>query len=404
MLLLLTGFGRARAQELRASLITAWPGSEIYELCGHEAVRIKGEGIDSVWNFGIFNFNEPNFVYRFVKGETDYNVAGYDFRWFLPEYVDRGSRVEEQVLNLNPEEIARLRKLLQKYSRPPYNRYRYNYIKNNCSTQIADLLDSVAGGKVIYKDSVRYDTYRKAMRGYHSNYPWYQFGIDVALGSGLEEELSPREELFIPVEFNRHAAKAELPDGRPLVAQTNVLNQGRADAVLPPTPFYATPLWVAVLVAALSGIFLFIGWKRGRIPRIWYALFFGIEGLAGCLVFFLVCFSMHAATAPNILIYWLNPLQLLIPVFLWSRRCEMVERIMMWLNILAVGLMLILMPWAAIGQASQPALVVLAVTDIALAAGYLWIGAATKVVKTLSTGRRIDKKSGSSVKNKRKKK
>ena len=31
--------------------------------------------MDSVWNFGIFDFREPNFVYRFVKGETDYMVA-----------------------------------------------------------------------------------------------------------------------------------------------------------------------------------------------------------------------------------------------------------------------------------------------------------------------------------------
>lgn len=404
MLLLLCGLSRVKAQELRASLITAWPGSEIYELCGHEAIRIHGEGIDSVWNFGIFNFNEPNFVYRFVKGETDYNVAGYDFRWFLPEYIDRGSRVEEQVLNLSPEETARLRKLLQKYSRPPLNRYRYNYIKNNCSTQIADLLDSVAGGKVIYKDSVRFNTYRDAMRGYHANYPWYQFGIDIALGNGLEEEISPREELFIPVEFNRHAAHAELPDGRRLVAQTNVLNPGTPEAVLPPTPFYATPLWVAILIAAVSGILIFWGWKRRKTPKWWYAIFFSVEGLAGCLVFFLVCFSQHAATSPNILIWWLNPLQLLVPIFIWSRRWAIVEKVLMWLNIMAVGLMLILMPFVAQGQASQPALVVLAVTDFALAAAYLWLStlapAPDRGSRRVGKGRR----SASQAKKKRNKK
>lgn len=371
MLLLLYGTNRLKAQELRASLITAWPGSEIYELCGHEAVRIQGDGIDSIWNFGLFNFNEPNFVYRFVKGETDYNVAGYPFEWFMPEYISRGSRVEEQVLNLTPEETARLRELLQKHSLPPLNRYRYNYIKNNCATQIADLLDSVAGGNVIYKGEQHFDTYRQAMRGYHGNYPWYQFGIDIALGSGLEEEISPREEIFIPVEFHRHAASAQLPDGRPLVKATNILYEGRDDAVLPPTPFYATPLWIAIVAAVVSALIIIWQLKTGKTAKWWYAIFFGMEGIAGCLVFFLVFISVHAATSPNILIYWLNPLQLLVPAFLWNRRTKPVVKIVMWLNIFAVGLMLILMPWAASGQASQPALIVLAATDIALSIAYL---------------------------------
>lgn len=373
MLLFLCGLGRTKAQELRASLITAWPGSEIYELCGHEAVRIQGEGIDSVWNFGIFNFNEPNFVYRFVKGETDYIVAGYEFAWFLPEYVRRGSRVEEQVLNLTPEETTRLRALLQKHSLPPLDRYRYNYIKNNCATQIADLLDSVSDGKVIYRDNVRFETYRDAMRGYHSHYPWYQMGIDVALGSGLEQEISPREELFIPVEFHRHAANALLPDGRPLVSHTNVLNEGTPGAVLPPTPFFASPLWISILVAIISLFVIFLGWKTGKIARWWYAVYFGVAGLAGCLVFFLVFISVHEATSPNILIFWLNPLQLIIPIFLWNRRLIIIENIMMWLNIGAVGLMIILMPIVARGQAGQPALLVLAATDVVLAIAFLWL-------------------------------
>ena len=71
-------------KDLTVSLITCYPGEEIYELCGHSAIRVRGEGIDSVWNYGIFDFNQPNFVYRFVKGETDYKGASYPFRYFMP--------------------------------------------------------------------------------------------------------------------------------------------------------------------------------------------------------------------------------------------------------------------------------------------------------------------------------
>lgn len=362
----------ARGAGKEASLVTAWPGREIYELCGHEAVRIKGPGIDSVWNFGVFNFAEPNFVGRFVKGETDYMVDSYPFSWFMPEYVQNGRRVEEQVLNLTPDEVERLHQLLREAAIPPNNRYRYNYVKNNCSTKIADLLDSVAGGDVVYPDTIRFASFRDAMRGYHYNYPWYQFGIDLVLGNGLDTEISQREELFIPVEFNRHAAAARLPDGRPLVKYTNVIYEGRDNAIDGPTPFLLTPLWFAIAIAAISLILIAVYWRRNCIPKLWYAFYFGLAGLAGCLVAFLVFLSSHEATSPNLLIYWLNPLQLLIPLCLWWRRGTNIVNAMMWLNLAAVTMLLVLMPIFDKGQAGQTAILVLMATDIILAVFYLW--------------------------------
>ena len=85
--------------------------------------------MDSVWNFGIFDFREPNFVYRFVKGETDYMVAGYPFEWFMPEYVARGSRVVEQELNLTQAEAMDMLSRLRTLTLPENRRYRYNYVK-----------------------------------------------------------------------------------------------------------------------------------------------------------------------------------------------------------------------------------------------------------------------------------
>ena len=371
--LLLCSFLNVRGAGKEVSLVTAWPGNEIYELCGHEAIRIKGPGIDSVWNFGVFNFAEPNFVGRFVKGETDYMVDSYPFAWFMPEYVNTGRRVEEQVLNLTPEEADKLNAMLRNAVLPPNNRYRYNYIKNNCSTKIADMLDRVSGGNIIYPDTVRFETYREAMRGYHANYPWYQFGIDLVLGNGLEEELSPRQELFVPVEFYRHAAKAHLPDGRPLVKYTNVIYEGRQDAVDGPTPFLLTPLWFSIVIAAVSLILIAICWRRNCIPNWWYAFYFGLAGLAGCLVTFLVFFSSHEATSPNLLIFWLNPLQLLVPICLWWRQLRYAELALMWLNVAAVGMLLVLMPIFDRGQAGQTPILILMATDVVLALYYLWV-------------------------------
>ena len=60
---------RAQQDSVRVSLLTCAPGTEIYELFGHTAIRYENpaEGKDLVFNYGIFSFNTPNFVLRFVK-------------------------------------------------------------------------------------------------------------------------------------------------------------------------------------------------------------------------------------------------------------------------------------------------------------------------------------------------
>lgn len=64
-------------------IVTCYPGGDIYELEGHTALRIKGmmhgRPMDIAMNYGLFDFDAPNFVYRFVKGETDYMCGAIDW-------------------------------------------------------------------------------------------------------------------------------------------------------------------------------------------------------------------------------------------------------------------------------------------------------------------------------------
>ena len=89
---------RAQQDSVRVSLLTCAPGTEIYELFGHTAIRYENpaEGKDLVFNYGIFSFNTPNFVLRFVKGETDYRLGVVPYSYFEGEYAVRGSSVYQQ--------------------------------------------------------------------------------------------------------------------------------------------------------------------------------------------------------------------------------------------------------------------------------------------------------------------
>lgn len=178
---------------LVVSIVTCDPGPDVYELCGHAALRIRDNQMDSVWNYGIFDFTSPNFIYRFCKGQTDYMVYGYNFSRFMPTYVRRGSKVTEQVLNLSQDEARDLRRRLQTEALPQNRVYRYNYVRDNCATRpwlrVNEAVE--AGGRsIVMPDTLYFSDFRREMRHFHRNYPWYQFGIDLALGGGLDRKLA----------------------------------------------------------------------------------------------------------------------------------------------------------------------------------------------------------------------
>ncbi|MDE6576861.1 MAG: DUF4105 domain-containing protein [Muribaculaceae bacterium] len=368
----------AMSDSLTVSLITCYPGPEVYELYGHEAIRVRGEGRDSVWNYGIFDFRAPNFVYRFVKGETDYICAGYPFAWFLPEYAERGSKVVEQDLNMTQAEAHKLLAMLQRESLPENRTYRYNYVKDNCATRILDRLEQSLSSPVIYPDSINYGTFRNEMRSYNKDYPWYQFGIDIALGSGIDYPLSSREEMFVPVEMMKKTADAKLLDGRPMVRETRVLIEGVPDATLGPGSPWLTPLVISWVVAILLLTVCLIDIKRGKLTRWVFVVWFSLLGISGTVVWFLVFISTHEATSPNTLLLWLSPVQLLTAAVIGMRRLKNAAIALSWYNIVALISTLVIWPFQK--QSGNPAFFPLIGITLLMAVTYVIVTSREKMV------------------------
>src|SRR3954453_22535848 len=101
-------FLTAQAQDssgchVRISLLTCAPGQELYSTFGHTAMRITDSvtHMDIVYNYGTFNFDDPNFYMKFIRGKLDYFLSADHFPDFMYEYVESQRSVAEQVLNLN---------------------------------------------------------------------------------------------------------------------------------------------------------------------------------------------------------------------------------------------------------------------------------------------------------------
>lgn len=366
--LLLASWAQAAADDYRVSLLTCDPGEDIYELEGHTALRITGDGKDVVVNYGLFDFGAPNFVYRFVKGETDYMVGASPYEYFISHYRRDGRAVWEQEIAMTPEQIARLIALLQENLMPENRVYRYNYVMDNCATRPLAMIERAIGDTLSLTAPAYTDgwTFRKAMRHYHRNYPWYQFGIDLALGSGIDYELDDREKAFAPVML------MEVLKGDGRISDPVVVSPGKeGGAVLGPTPALLTPLAVSLTVLLLVVIVTVYDLRRHKVTRWVDAVYFSIAGLAGCLLTFLIFVSTHEATSPNWLYLWLNPLCLVIPVCIYIKSLGKLVMTYELLNFALILLLIVMWPW--LRQSANIAFWPLMVADVMLTLRYIYI-------------------------------
>lgn len=108
VLCLIASTVRGEQADTVVSLVNFYPGHEIYELEGHTALRIRMPGGDYAISYGTYDFDQPNFVYRFVKGETDYWVTAMPWPHVETYYRSRGRRIVEHVLDFDKSQKARL--------------------------------------------------------------------------------------------------------------------------------------------------------------------------------------------------------------------------------------------------------------------------------------------------------
>ena len=300
---------------IRFSLLTCAPGTEIYSLFGHTAIRYENytRRIDVAFNYGMFSFNTPNFIFRFVAGETDYQLGITPYSYFEAEYAMRGSSVYQQVLNLTQSEKERLLTILENNYLPENRIYRYNYFYDNCTTRARDKIEECIEGKVVYPDSLSGKSYRSIVHEFTAGSPWDEFGIDLCLGAEADKEINKRQQMFSPFYMKYYASNAYIVDAggtrRPLILDETKIVDVEPEEVQP--GFILSPLMCGALFLALCVVMAWGQWKTQRIWWGWDIVLYGLQGLAGCIIAFLFFFSVHPTVGSNWLLILFNPIPLL---------------------------------------------------------------------------------------------
>lgn len=344
----LTQSVRGQEDSIKVSLMTCAPGTEIYALFGHTALRYEdtARGEDWVFNYGMFSFNTPHFIYRFVKGETDYELGVTPYSYFEGSYAMRGSSVYQQTLNLTMAEKQKLRRLLEENYQPENRVYRYNFFYDNCTTRARDIIEECIEGKVVYPDGKEGLSFRDIVHQYTKGHEWDELGIDMCLGSEADDPVDARKQMFAPFYMLEAAGKATIVAGdsvRPFVLQ-----EKKVVDVEPEGGEGGFPLSPLVCVFVLMGAVCLVGWIQLKVKKviwIWDLFLFGVQGLAGCVIAFLVCFSTHPTVGSNWLILLLNPIPLIyLPVMVY-RAIKGKKDLYHLINIVYLTLFIMIMPF-----------------------------------------------------------
>ncbi len=352
-LVLLMSQATLRAQRVNDSitvaLLTCSPGDLVYELYGHTSIRVTNhtKGTDAIFNYGVFEFSKPHFVWRFILGQTDYMVQPLPFVIFEDEYVQRGSSIVSQTLNLTREEANLLSERLFENAKKENRTYRYNFLSRNCTTMVRDMVESCIDGTVQYKEQEK-TTYREALHEYTADSPWSELGNDLLLGANTDTLLSDRAAQFLPQRLQRYFSQAIILDSannsRPLVlGEPQVLleeHEMPKAKGFPLSPLACGIIFALVLIA-LAGLEY---WLKKVFWAIDLLLMPGV-GVAGLLVTFMAIFSEHPTVGSNWQVWVFNPIPLFcMPWVVWCaikhRRC-----LYHYVNAAVLLLFLVSSPW-----------------------------------------------------------
>jgi hypothetical protein len=312
-------------ENLRVSVLTFGPGDEVFERFGHNALRITDvtTGMDLAYNWGMFSFEDPDFLVRFFTGDTRYWVEAFPGSWLIEAYIARDREVHEQVLALTVEQRTALAALVTRNALPENKYYRYDYFLDNCSTRVRDALDAVLGGSLQRRFSVLPTqwTFRSESIRLLSPAGLAQAGGDIALGPPADVPITAWQSMFVPMRLRDYLRDVTVPgaDGAPvpIVIREELIYKAKR----PPEPAERRGLTIGawgpilgawmLLLAPLSAL----ARRRTRVPAaIMASVWYGLTGLVGLVLVVMWFGSGHQFWYRNLNLLLVSPIGLLAAV------------------------------------------------------------------------------------------
>ena len=351
-----------RAQEaprLRISLLTCAPGSELYSTFGHSAIRVIDSSAlsDVVYNFGTFDFNDPDFYKKFILGKLLYYESISGTQDFVFDYQAEGRSIIEQEIKLTSDEKNALQTSLIENLKEENKYYKYDFFLDNCTTRLRDLIEDGKSPKPIFPAVMpKSFTFRNAIHQYlnQNKKYWSKFGIDLLLGAPTDAVMTVKQQQFLP---DNLMVSIDSTSNVNLVESKNEIYKPAITTLA--TSFF-TPMLCTILLLIL---FALLQWlsptnKSAAVAlRTLDALLFIVSGGFGCLFLFMMMGTDHIMTNENWNLLWAIPTHVLAAFYLRSK--AKVWKI--YFTAAAFAMIALLLFWAVLPQQLNLALIPFAI-------------------------------------------
>lgn len=353
----------AKAQDschLQVSLLTCSPGEELYSTFGHSAFRVtdRTTGIDVIFNYGTFDFYDPAFYTKFVRGKLLYFVSAQDFPGFREDYRMEGRGIVEQKLDLPCGEKEKLFQALQINLKEENKYYKYDFLYDNCSTRLKDMLKQTAGPAVSFRNILPSEvpSFRNLIHTYleRGNKYWSKLGIDLLLGSPVDKKVTNEQSMFLPDYLYMGFDSAYYNNERIVKSKQVILEP----AIQAEGSSWFRPIVFTSILLILVGILQFSRKKWAfKFLCIFDPIFFILLGALGCLMVFMWVGTEHTVCANNYNLLWALPTHLPVALVLYRKK----EWIRKYFILMSAWYFILFFAWALLPQEMNSAVVPLVI-------------------------------------------
>ena len=313
----------AETKDYVISVLTIGPGSSLSDSFGHSAIRVqdKSKNYDLVFNYGVYDFNDPNFYSNFIKGYLNYSLGVSYYKDFKSSYISNNRSIKEQVLLLPDVLNRKIADRLIFNSKPENKNYRYDYFSNNCSTIIKDIIDESLIDYDYENDYIvenkGKNTYRNLIYENINKNSWGSLGIDICLGSYIDQEIDVKKNTFLPEYLFEYLNSSyykhpDLSNKIKLVKKNNFINyENKEFQNLNSNNLFYSPLFIFIIISIFL-LFLSLRDLNNKAIHLILQSTHIITSAIGFLLLFLWFFTDHFTSAYNYNLLWANPLNIIL--------------------------------------------------------------------------------------------
>ncbi len=322
-------FAQKLSPQATVSILTIEPGQEeLFAAFGHSAIRIQdpANGIDKVYNYGTYYYNQPYFYLNFARGYLLYGLSVRTYDRFKGYYAYFNREIKAQFLNLSLVQTQAIFDYMENNAKPENSMYYYDYYYNNCATKIRDVFIEVLGDDFTIPAQF-VEQPGKSIRNLNDDYiqdsfPWGKLGIDLCLGLPIDKIASDYEYMFLPDYLYEGFEVAKIKRDSiwvPSVAKEKIILASRP---MDEPKVWFTPFVAFSLLLVFGILLLLIQIRTGRKFKLFDFLLFFVIGAIGLLLFLLWVATDHKAAANNFNLLWALPTHLIVAFALLRKKIK----------------------------------------------------------------------------------